>query len=120
MTVSCGAVHDSPPAPRKLRLRNGQAPGDVVMLTAAVRDLLATVRGKFITDVRTTAEALWERNPYVTRLPDDDPEVKSFHGGCPCPNETNPCRVAGLGKPGKMVGTRDGPCPTTRASSCKP
>lgn len=38
---------------RKLILRNFQSPGDIVMLTAAVRDLHRTYPGEFITDVRT-------------------------------------------------------------------
>jgi ADP-heptose:LPS heptosyltransferase len=73
--VISGKTKDSPKGPRKLRLRNRQAPGDVLMLTAAVRDLHATFPGQFITDVRTPAEALWERNPHVTPLPDDEPDV---------------------------------------------
>ena len=60
---------------RKLILRNGQSPGDIVMLTAAVRDLHSTYPGQFQTDVRTACPELWENNPYVTALSDDDPEV---------------------------------------------
>ena len=37
----------------KLILRNSQSPGDIVMLTAAVRDLHACRPGQFLTDVRT-------------------------------------------------------------------
>lgn len=37
---------------RKLILKNHQSPGDVMMLTAAVRDLHACQPGKFLTDVR--------------------------------------------------------------------
>src|SRR5690349_876674 len=46
--------------PRKLILRNHQSPGDLVMLTAAVRDLHRTFPGQFLTDVRTACGALWE------------------------------------------------------------
>ena len=49
-------------------LRNFQSPGDIVMLTAAVRDLHRRNPGRFLTDVRTSASALWENNPYLTPL----------------------------------------------------
>jgi len=60
-----------PPAPRKLILRNGQSPGDIVVLTAAIRDLHAAYPGEFETDVRTPCPALWENNPHLTPLRDD-------------------------------------------------
>ena len=52
----------------KLILRSFQSPGDILMLTAAVRDLHAAFPGQFQTDVRTSADALWINNPYVTRM----------------------------------------------------
>jgi ADP-heptose:LPS heptosyltransferase len=54
---------------RKLLLTQYQSPGDVVMLTAAVRDLHAAYPGRFLTDVDTAAMEIWENNPHVTRLP---------------------------------------------------
>ena len=48
---------------RRLILRNFQSPGDIVMLTAAVRDLHLTYPGEFVTDVRTSCPELWESNP---------------------------------------------------------
>ena len=50
---------------RNLLLRNSQSPGDVMMLTAAVRDLHAQHPGKFRTAVATSAGAIWEGNPNV-------------------------------------------------------
>jgi ADP-heptose:LPS heptosyltransferase len=61
---------------RKLILRNGQSPGDIVMLTAAVRDLHRAYPGEFATDVRTPCPAIWEHNPYLTPIADDDPEAQ--------------------------------------------
>ncbi len=61
---------------RKLILRNYQSPGDIVMLTAAVRDLHRCHPGEFLTDVRTSCPALWEHNPLVTPLDDDDADVE--------------------------------------------
>lgn len=63
-------------APRKLILACGLCPGDIVLMTAAVRDLHLAHPGKFQTDVRTTAGQLWENNPYLTPLSDDDPDVE--------------------------------------------
>ena len=61
---------------RKLILRNFQSPGDIVMLTAAVRDLHRAHPGEFLTDVRTSCPDLWAFNPYLTPLADDDPDVE--------------------------------------------
>ena len=60
----------------KLILRNWQSPGDIVMLTAAVRDLHLAYPGRFQTDVRTPCPALWEHNPWITPMPDDEPGVR--------------------------------------------
>ena len=53
---------------RRVLLTNWQSPGDIVMLTAAVRDLHKAYPGKFVTDVRTSCEPLWDNNPYITRF----------------------------------------------------
>ena len=62
--------------PRKLRLQNFLSAGDIVMLTAAVRDLHLAYPGRFLTDVRTSCSDLWHGNPHLTPFPDDDPEVE--------------------------------------------
>ncbi|MCB1064169.1 MAG: ADP-heptose--LPS heptosyltransferase [Verrucomicrobiae bacterium] len=64
--------------PKKLILHNRQSPGDVVMLTAAVRDLHAHYPGDFLTDVRTPCPHLWENSPYITKISDDDPDAESI------------------------------------------
>ena len=56
---------------RRLILRNFQSPGDIVMLTAAVRDLHRSNPGQFVTDVRTPCPQLWENNPHLTPLKED-------------------------------------------------
>lgn len=56
---------------RKLILSNHQSPGDIVMLTAAVRDLHRRYPGEFLTDVRTPCSHLWENNPHITALHED-------------------------------------------------
>lgn len=57
---------------------NWLSPGDVVMLTAAIRDLHRAYPGRFVTDVRTSCPALWENNPYLTPLDVKDPSVRSM------------------------------------------
>ena len=61
---------------RKLILKNFQSPGDIVMLTAAVRDLHRCHPGEFLTDVRTSCPDLWHHNPHLTPLAEDDPDVQ--------------------------------------------
>ena len=61
---------------KKLILRNYQSPGDLVMLTAAVRDLKRWHPGEFLIDVRTSCSQIWENNPYLTPLDDGDPEAR--------------------------------------------
>ena len=58
--------------PRKLLLRNRQSPGDILMLTAAVRDLHGCYPGRFITAVDTSAPYLWENNPYIVPFGQND------------------------------------------------
>jgi ADP-heptose:LPS heptosyltransferase len=62
-------------APQKLVLRNSLSPGDILMLTAAVRDLHQDFRGAFQTDVRTSCRELWDHNPYLTPLDENDPDA---------------------------------------------
>jgi ADP-heptose:LPS heptosyltransferase len=61
---------------KKLILRNWLSPGDVVMLTAAVRDLHRCYPGQFATDVRTHCPELWRHNPYLTNLSEEDPAAE--------------------------------------------
>lgn len=70
-----GNAGDAPGA-RKLILHNDLSPGDIVMLTATVRDLHRQHPGRFVTDVRTPCPDLWENNPWITPLEDDEPGVE--------------------------------------------
>lgn len=74
---------------RKVILRNFQSPGDIVMLTAAVRDLHIGNPGMFTTDVRTACEGLWENNPYVTPLSDDDDSAEKIDCDYPLIHRSN-------------------------------
>ena len=74
---------------RQLILRSFQSPGDVVMLTAAVRDLHVAHPGQFQTDVRTSADALWEHNPHLTRLNEGMPGVEVLDMHYPLVHQSN-------------------------------
>src|SRR5262245_56802573 len=75
--------------PRRLILRSFQSPGDILMLTAAVRDLHAAEPGTFVTDVRTSAEALWFNNPHITRLSEGEPDVETIDMHYPLIHQSN-------------------------------
>lgn len=74
---------------RRLILRNYQSPGDIVMLTAAVRDLHLTHPGAFLTDVRTSCAELWEHNPYITPIKEDEPGVEVIECEYPLIHKSN-------------------------------
>ncbi len=74
---------------RRLILKNTMSPGDIVMLTAAVRDLHRAYPGEFQTDVRTSCDALWENNPFITKLCDDDPCVHTIEMHYPLIHHSN-------------------------------
>jgi ADP-heptose:LPS heptosyltransferase len=74
---------------RKLVLKNFQSPGDIVMLTAAVRDLHRAHPGEFLTDVRTPFPDLWAYNPHLTPIADDDPEAEVVECHYPLIHQSN-------------------------------
>ena len=74
---------------RKLVLKNTQSPGDIVMLTAAVRDLHRAHPGEFLVDVRTSCPDLWLNNPNLTALADDDPGVDVVECHYPLIHQSN-------------------------------
>lgn len=78
---------------RKLILRNFLSAGDIVMLTAAVRDLHRAYPGEFQTDVRTPFPDLWDHNPFLTPLREDDPGVEVIDCHYPLIHQCNttPC-----------------------------
>jgi len=61
---------------KKVVLTNFQSPGDILTLTAAVRDLHRCYPGEFQTDVRTSTPALWENNPHLTPLDENAADVE--------------------------------------------
>jgi ADP-heptose:LPS heptosyltransferase len=74
---------------QRLILRNFQSPGDILMLTAAVRDLHRCYPGQFVTDVRTSCPDLWDNNPYITPLSESDPDVRTIDCHYPLIHRSN-------------------------------
>jgi len=74
---------------RRLLLTCDLSPGDVVMLTAAVRELHRAWPGRYLTDVRTTAMEVWENNPWITPLDPADERVETVEMHYPLIHQSN-------------------------------
>jgi len=59
------------------------------MLTAAVRELHRCYPNQFVTDVRTPCPQLWEHNPHITPLSEDEPGVEIIECHYPLINRSN-------------------------------
>ena len=60
---------------KKLILSCPHSPGDITMMTAAIRDLHKTYPGEYQTDVETPCNEIFEGNPYITKLNKKDADV---------------------------------------------
>lgn len=78
-------------APVDLLIRQTQSPGDIIMLTAAIRDLHLAYPGKFRTDVmiRKPCQELFENNPYITALERNAPTTNTLQAHYPLHNHSN-------------------------------
>ncbi|MBX3745627.1 MAG: ADP-heptose--LPS heptosyltransferase [Verrucomicrobiae bacterium] len=78
---------------RAVILRNHLAPGDNIVLTAALRDFQRLYPGEFAFDVRCPCPDIWLNNPHLTALTDQDPSVESLDLQCPLIQWSNrrPC-----------------------------
>lgn len=57
---------------KKILLKNWQSPGDIVMLTAAIRDLHNAHNDKFEIGIDTSCRELFENSPYISKFPKED------------------------------------------------
>jgi len=64
-----------PSQAKKLVLKMALCPGDELTMTAAVESLHATYPGRYLTDVRTPTEAIWQSNPHISKIADGDREA---------------------------------------------
>jgi len=76
------------PSNRKVILKNYQSPGDILMLTSAVRDLKLS-HPNISVDVRTSCSSIWDNNPYLTPLDEKDPMAEIFDVGYPIIHQSN-------------------------------
>lgn len=63
--------------PRKIILKQHQSPGDILTMTRAVADLKCTYP-EYEIDVRTPCPEIWENNPHLTKLDEQDPGVEKY------------------------------------------
>jgi len=62
---------------RKIILRQGQSPGDILTFTRSVADLKESYPD-FQIDVRTPCPEIWENNPNLTKLDEKDSNVEIY------------------------------------------
>lgn len=65
---------------RKVILKQVGSPGDIVMLSAAVRDLKLN-HPDILVNVQTRSPAIWENNPYLSPVTFDDPNTEFVQVG---------------------------------------
>ena len=76
-------------AKRRLKLINNQSPGDLVALSAALRDLHRAYPGQFETDVLCNSPEIFAHNHHITPLEIDAPGVETILCEYPAVQESN-------------------------------
>lgn len=62
---------------RKILLHNYQSPGDIMMITSAVRDLYKAHSDKIEIGIDTSCKEIWENNPYINKeITKEDKDVE--------------------------------------------
>lgn len=74
---------------QKLILSNHQSPGDLVMLLYAITSLHETYPDEYLTDVRVSVPEIFEFNPLITKIADDDTEATTLRMEYPQVHESN-------------------------------
>lgn len=74
---------------KKIILKSFLSPGDIVTLTAAVRDLKKAYGDEYLIDVRTSCGEIWENNPYLTKLSETDEDVRIIDAEYPLIHKSN-------------------------------
>lgn len=65
--------------PEKLLLLNRLAPGDILVMTNAIRDLHKAYPGRYQTDVRTPCNQIFDNSPYITHLHYNEQEYQKLN-----------------------------------------
>jgi len=74
--------------PRKILLKNWQSPGDVLIMTSAVRDLKLS-HPEIEIGIHTSCKEIWENNPYITELNEKDEDVEVIRMEYPLIHNSN-------------------------------
>jgi ADP-heptose:LPS heptosyltransferase len=74
---------------KKILIENYQSPGDILMLTSAVRDLAKVVGKRWQIGVKTSCGELWENNPYITKFNFKEPNVQVIRADYPLIHKSN-------------------------------
>ena len=65
---------------KKIIIKNSLSPGDIIMLTAAIRDLKLKYGTEFEIKTDTSAQKLWDYNPYLNQnLDEEADDVKEIN-----------------------------------------
>jgi len=75
--------------PLRLIIYQHQSPGDILMLTATLRDIHAQYPGLFVTDVRVPSMELFENNPLVARVDPQEKGAVIWEAAYPLINRSN-------------------------------
>jgi ADP-heptose:LPS heptosyltransferase len=75
--------------PEKLRLINKTSPGDCLVMTGAIECLHEQHPDRYLTDVRTSCDAIFENSPRITRLKAGAPDVREIAMHCPLINSSD-------------------------------
>lgn len=73
----------------KIIFKSNLSLSNIILLTAAIRDLHKTYPNQFLTDMRTAYPAIWENNPYVTPLDEAASDVIMIALDMPLINRSN-------------------------------
>lgn len=75
---SIAAASEQTPKPTKLIFKNHLSPGDVLVMSAAIESLHLSYPKSYLTDVRTSCDAIYENNPRISKIDDSDPDALVF------------------------------------------
>jgi len=81
-------------SPTKLILQHRLSPGDILVMSAAIRALHTAYPGEYLTDVRSPCNAIYANSPYITPLNEGDPDVRTID--MQYPDDTQSRVVSGL------------------------
>ena len=70
-------------------LKNSMSPGDILMLSAAVRDLKLKYGDYIELDVKTSCSSIWENNPHITKLNPNEKGVETIKAEYPLIHKSN-------------------------------